>query len=229
MTLPQGHTHTAFFPSLPRHNHTTMASAPGAPSDAPTPALDTAGGGGGEREGYAKLTHRLSIWLLVACPAIALLPPRKLDLYTAGLGGMTLVAAEHLARERTGRTILQRIGGGLENSSAVLRPADHMPTERARQVRDMQLRAKEEREAVLRQQAERAQQERTQKEEDDGVLRRVWMGGEKEGWRERRLKEEREAIEEGRGYGDLIMDQVWEVWNWGRGNKGGGNGSDSKN
>ncbi|OMP87988.1 hypothetical protein BK809_0008082 [Diplodia seriata] len=196
-----------------------MASAPGAPSDAPTPALDTAGGGGGEREGYAKLTHRLSIWLLVACPAIALLPPRKLDLYTAGLGGMTLVAAEHLARERTGRTILQRIGGGLKQ------PADHMPTERARQVREMQLRAKEEREAVLRQQAG-AQQE---KKEDEGVLQRVWMGGEKEGWRERRLKEEREAIEEGRGYGDLIMDQVWEVWNWGRGNKGGGNGSDSKN
>ncbi|KAL1649121.1 hypothetical protein SLS58_001693 [Diplodia intermedia] len=190
-----------------------MASASGAPSDVPTPATDTLPAG--EREGYAKLTHRLSIWLLVACPAIALLPPRKLDLYTAGLGGMTLVAAEHLARERTGRTILQRIGGGLDTAA----------------VREMQLRAREEREAVLRQQGRAQTQTQTQKEEEDdaGVLQRVWMGGEKEGWRERRLKEEREAIEEGRGYGDLIMDQVWEVWNWGRGNKGGGNASDSKN
>ncbi|OJD30469.1 uncharacterized protein BKCO1_6000022 [Diplodia corticola] len=204
------------------------SEAPSAPPDVPTPATDMLPAG--EREGYAKLTHRLSIWLLVVCPAIALLPPRKLDLYTAGLGGMSLVAAEHLARERTGRTILQRVSGGFDNA---VQPADHMPTERARQVREMQLRAKEEREAVLRQagqeQQERKQQAQAQAHEDkDGVLQRVWMGGETEGWRERRLKEEREAIEEGRGYGDLIMDQIWEVWNWGRGNKGDGNASDSQ-
>jgi len=23
-------------------------------------------------------------------------------------------------------------------------------------------------------------------------------------------------LEEGKGYGDLIMEQIWEVWNWGK-------------
>ena len=49
-----------------------------------------------------------------------------------------------------------------------------------------------------------------------GLVEKVWMGGEREGWRERRIREEKEAIEEGRGYGGLIMDQIWEVWNWGK-------------
>jgi len=28
------------------------------------------------------------------------------------------------------------------------------------------------------------------------------------------MREEREALEEGRGYGSLIVEQIWEVWNW---------------
>lgn len=52
---------------------------------------------------------------------------------------------------------------------------------------------------------------------EKGLVGKLWMGGEEEGWKERRLREEREALEEGRGYGGLIMDQIWEVWNWGRG------------
>jgi hypothetical protein len=51
---------------------------------------------------------------------------------------------------------------------------------------------------------------------------RLWMGGEKEDWKERRLEEERRALESGRGYGDLIMQQVKEVW------KGEGKGADSE-
>ena len=41
------------------------------------------------------------------------------------------------------------------------------------------------------------------------------MGGETEGWKERRLKEEQEKLDQGEGYWDMIVDQVWEVWNWG--------------
>lgn len=47
-----------------------------------------------------------------------------------------------------------------------------------------------------------------------GVLGRLWMGGEEEGWKERRLEEERKALEEGKGYTDMILEQIWEVWNW---------------
>ncbi|EKG20476.1 hypothetical protein MPH_02199 [Macrophomina phaseolina MS6] len=194
---------------------TSASGVPTAPPDVPAPSTETLPKA--DREGYAKLTHRLSIWLLIACPTIALLPPRKLDLYTFGLGGMSLIAAEHLARERTGRTILQRVGNGFDSA---VQPADHLPTERARQVQEMQRRAKEEREALLRQSQAGATGHGEDKQQS--ALQRVWMGGESEGWRERRLKEEREAIEEGRGYGDLIMDQIWEVWNWGRGKAGKG-------
>ena len=63
-----------------------------------------------------------------------------------------------------------------------------------------------------------------EEEEEEGGIKgmgkRLWMGGEREGWKERRLREEREALEEGRGYGGLIWDQIWEVWNWEKGRKG---------
>ena len=42
----------------------------------------------------------------------------------------------------------------------------------------------------------------------------IWMGGETDGWKDRRLREERERLAKGEGYGDMIMDQIWEVWNW---------------
>jgi hypothetical protein len=38
------------------------------------------------------------------------------------------------------------------------------------------------------------------------------MGGEKSGWKERRLEEERKALEEGKGYGDLIMEHIREAF-----------------
>ena len=50
-----------------------------------------------------------------------------------------------------------------------------------------------------------------------GLSQKLWMGSEKVGWKEKRLREEREALEEGRGYGGLIMDQIWDVWTWGKG------------
>lgn len=64
------------------------------------------------------------------------------------------------------------------------------------------------------------------KGKEKGLVGRLWMGGEEEGWKERRDREEREALEEGRGYGGLILDQIWEVWNWGEG-KGKGEGREA--
>lgn len=45
-----------------------------------------------------------------------------------------------------------------------------------------------------------------------GLARKLWYGGEREGWKERRIREEREALEEGRGYGELIADAVREAF-----------------
>ncbi|KAI5840317.1 hypothetical protein DFP73DRAFT_559516 [Morchella snyderi] len=39
---------------------------------------------------YEALRYRISLGLLVACPALALIPPRKLDWYTFGLGSAWL-------------------------------------------------------------------------------------------------------------------------------------------
>lgn len=44
-----------------------------------------------------------------------------------------------------------------------------------------------------------------------GLARRLWYGSETEGWKERRIREEREALEDGRGYGGLIGDAVRDV------------------
>ena len=38
-------------------------------------------------------------------------------------------------------------------------------------------------------------------------------------WKVEREKEIKEEIEEGKGFGDMIMDQIWEVWNWGKTNE----------
>jgi hypothetical protein len=42
------------------------------------------------------------------------------------------------------------------------------------------------------------------------------MGGEGDDWKAKRDAKEKEALEEGKGYGGLIMDQIWEVWNGGK-------------
>lgn len=56
--------------------------------------------------------------------------------------------------------------------------------------------------------------------EDEGVLKKIWMGDETEGWKERRLEEEKKALEEGKSYTDMIYEQVWDVWNWDKKGKG---------
>ena len=55
---------------------------------------------------------------------------------------------------------------------------------------------------------------RREKEETGvaGLARKLWYGSESEGWKERRIREEREALEEGRGYGGLIGDAMREVF-----------------
>lgn len=38
----------------------------------------------------------------------------------------------------------------------------------------------------------------------------------REAWKIQREKEIKEDVEEGKGFGDMIMDQIWEVWNQGK-------------
>lgn len=59
--------------------------------------------------------------------------------------------------------------------------------------------------------------------EGKSVGEKVWYGQEKkEGWEERRDREIQAKFKEGKGIGDVIAEQVWEVWNQEKGGEDGG-------
>ena len=58
----------------------------------------------------------------------------------------------------------------------------------------------------------RIKEQRRKEEGVSGLARRLWYGPENTDWKERRIREEKEALEEGRGYGGLIGDAVREVF-----------------
>lgn len=38
----------------------------------------------------------------------------------------------------------------------------------------------------------------------------------REAWKTQREKEIQDDLDAGKGFADMIIDQVWEVWNWGK-------------
>ncbi|KAE9373942.1 hypothetical protein N431DRAFT_439033 [Stipitochalara longipes BDJ] len=187
-------------------------STPQTPSSQPPPRTTF------DASSRANLVHNISLGALIVCPIIILLPPRKLDIYTLGLLSGMFAGGNQLSKEYTGTSILQRFGNRLESVSGRELPP---------KAREMQARLKEEKarradgiESVRRKGEELAERSRVEKEkkekEDRGLLEKVWMGSEGEDWKAKRDQREKEALEEGKGYGGLIVDQIWEVWNWGR-------------
>ncbi|KAI9816912.1 MAG: hypothetical protein M1827_001557 [Pycnora praestabilis] len=192
-------------------------SAPQPPTPATTP--ETA-------DQYATFKHNASLGLIFACPLLILLPPRKLDFYTFTLTTTFLLSANQQVAERSGRGILSHMSF-----------ARDLPSEKARDVqerlkRERLLRPQPSGQGMIRQREgdeEGLRDPRDMTGEAKGVGERLWMGGEKEGWRERRKMEEREAVQEGgKGYQGLILDQIWDVWNWGKDNKGESKGKEEE-
>ncbi|KAF2087365.1 hypothetical protein K490DRAFT_56975 [Saccharata proteae CBS 121410] len=177
-----------------------------APPDMPTPSTPSLPAS--TTSTFDKLKRNTAIGCLVVCPIIMLLPPRKLDFFTFGLAGATLLSTNYLVQQERGTGIAGRVGQ--------LVAGNELPTERAREFQELRRRAKEEREGLVRDSQRSASEVVEEPRREGGVLRRLWMGGEEEGWKERRLREEREAIEEGKGYGGLIAEQIWEVVNQGK-------------
>ncbi|KAL6711427.1 hypothetical protein ACN47E_004361 [Coniothyrium glycines] len=142
---------------------------------------------------YQAITRNLAIGGAILCPIIALLPPRKLDMYTFSLGVGFYLSTDHLCTLRTGRGLVQQ-----------LTPRQlALPTERAKETQ-----------RILREEREKSRKTLERQPEEKSLLGKIWMGDEKEGWRERRIEEEKKAIEEGKSYTDMIFEQIWEVWNW---------------
>ncbi|QDS76016.1 hypothetical protein FKW77_004897 [Venturia effusa] len=135
---------------------------------------------------YASAKRNLAIGLCIACPVIALLPPRKLDLYTLALGGIWIASANHVSGIRSGRTIFQRLSEPAPQSG----PSERYQ-EMQRQLRERGIRGRE---------------------KEKGVVEKIWMGDQGEDWKARRAEREKEVLQSGEGYGTLIMDQIKEVW-----------------
>ncbi|OAP65761.1 hypothetical protein AYL99_01733 [Fonsecaea erecta] len=143
---------------------------------------------------------------LAACflaPALVALPPRKLDLYTFSLTGAFIGAANYQLRERTGLGFMGHASRRFVNGQVprfgqeIAGPANgdqRLPFEHA-VVPGM------------------VQQNETSALQDKA--REAWTTGRNEDWKQRRLKEEQEKLEQGESYWSMIVDQVWEVWNQG--------------
>jgi hypothetical protein len=160
----------------------------------------------------------------VTCPAVILLPPRKFDLYTVGLLTGTLVSANHLTYHYSGRSFATRWSERFNSfaSSDTLPPKAVIMQERLK-------REREERDRKLQDQLKLARlrgndagpivkeiETKLQQGNEKSILQKVWYGQEGEDWKQKRDEREKKALADGRGYGDLIMDQIWEVWNWGQ-------------
>jgi hypothetical protein len=167
----------------------------------------------------------LCIGLAVASPLAMLLPPRKMDLRFMILSGVFSVSTNRLAYEYTGQSLYSRfssrVGSAFDTSQpeGIRRTQERIREEKAaRRARDEEDRR---RSLGLSAAAAAAAAEGGKQNEGEesppspgvaGALHRTWMGGEKSGWKERRLEEERKALEEGKGYGDLIMEHIREAF-----------------
>ncbi|KAK5660128.1 hypothetical protein OQA88_13597 [Cercophora sp. LCS_1] len=124
-------------------------------------------------------------------------------------------AINQLSYDYTGKSVVERSN---ERWSKVLNSVsaagDGLPTERAREVRAMLEAERRKREEGMSEAQRQMEQERRRKREADerGLLGKIWYGGEGADWKEKRMEEERQRREEGRGYGDLIWEQVKEAF-----------------
>jgi hypothetical protein len=171
------------------------------------------------------LKRNLAIGLLIACPILIALPPRKLDIYTFALGTTTFISLNHLQKHTTGRSFLNRIGindhaisssnaddDSAKKKAAAVNTWDGMPTEKARRYQQL-MRDKKEAEAVGRPWVLRPLEE-VKPVERKGVLESVWMGDEGSDWKQKREQKELEAMERGEGVGTLIQDYFAEAFGW---------------
>lgn len=127
------------------------------------------------------------------------------------LSGGTFWATNLLVSDYTGESISQRFSrrwrgvfdGGLPD--------------RARRNQELLRLERERREAQLPEAERRALREVRERRElaARGPLTKLWMGSEKENWTAERAKKEKEALDRGEGYGDLIIEQIKEVFNGG--------------
>jgi hypothetical protein len=181
------------------------------------------------------MQHNIALAAAVIGPIGLLLPGGKgrkmFSLQNMILFSGSFFGLNQLAYDYSGKSIFRRSN---DRWAAVLQPLDTLPekakaskalmeAERARRAAALPAGEREVREEEIRRRGE------AQDAAQRSFFDRVWMGNEKAGWQDRRREEDQKALDSGKGIGDIIMDQIWEVWNQGgKGKKGDEKGDASK-
>ncbi|KAK5131996.1 hypothetical protein LTR08_000417 [Meristemomyces frigidus] len=158
---------------------------------------------------YTSTFHDVALLAAIACPVLALLPPRKLDIFTVVLVGTTVYSGNYLVREQSGRSIWQHVRGGRrepllhEQQTSLPIP----PTEQANLSKELQ----HARHETQRTHIKGSEGGRTVTEELQATQ------SQRDAWKAQREKEIQDDLDVGKGFGEMITDQIWEVWNWGKG------------
>ncbi|KKY33092.1 putative rhomboid family membrane protein [Diaporthe ampelina] len=152
--------------------------------------------------------HNSAIGVAILGPIALFMPPRRMGLQAMLLSGGTFWATNVLAYDWTGESMTQRFDRRWQTMFASGLP------EKAKRNQELMRLERERREALLPEAERMALQEAREKKEmaSRGAISRLWMGGEKEDWRAERARKEKETLQNGEGYGTLIMDQVKEVF-----------------
>lgn len=180
---------------------------PPSPPQDPTPTPTTK-----KYHGTPPPIHYLSLAAAVLAPLGAALPSRGPKTLASRVQNYVLYAGcfwslNQLAFDYTGTSMVQRTNARVDRGIAwvgrkVGGAGEVLPTERAREVKAMLERERRGRSGV----------EGEGEGDKRGFWKRLWMGEEREGWQERRLEEERKALESGKGYSDLIWEAFEEAW-----------------
>ncbi|KAI9719923.1 MAG: hypothetical protein M1828_006053 [Chrysothrix sp. TS-e1954] len=181
-------------PDPERQSSPNPNSPPGVPAATPIPAsaitsTPTDTPEGREKiERYKRYIYNGAIGMTVFIPVLIAAPPRKYDFFTYGLGIVWVNSVGYIVEAKTGQGLIWHIGTKL-------------PSEANRQRR-----------ARMREEENVERRAKGLPERKRGVFEGLFMGKEREDWREKRMQEEDEALKEGgKGYSGLITDQVKEV------------------
>ncbi|KAK1659444.1 hypothetical protein BDP55DRAFT_679528 [Colletotrichum godetiae] len=141
---------------------------------------------------------------VVLCPLIMLMPPRRLDWRTFMLWTGFSASGNQLIYDYSGQSLMQRVQS---------RMARMFPTALPEQAQRTKQLLREER---MRRDGLTEEQMRAIEFKKRNLAQRLWYGSEPEDWEAKRAAEHAKALAEGKGLGDLIAEQVSEVWSGAR-------------
>ncbi|KAM3560928.1 hypothetical protein MY1884_002647 [Beauveria asiatica] len=158
-----------------------------------------------QRPPHNPLIDNVALVFAVGTPLIMLMPPRRIDLRFFALAATFSLSTNHLCKSYTGVSIYDRFNNRVSSAFDSGLPEGAQRTQRL-------LKEHREREAAAKGGPPPGQDAR-----GSNVLKDIWMGGEKEDWKERRAEEHQRSFEEGKGMSDIIMEQIADVFsgNWG--------------